>query len=271
MMQACLNQDTLRSTPTETFLKIARKTGFEAVELTQDKVEPIIAKNAIDELKNEIEAEKLTVASINGPENFNLIADNEFQSILTRTRKLASAAQEIGCKLLIPVPSPTKAGLSKDAIVSQTAEALAKLADGCGDEINLGLEFLGMRNCSINSLETAEQVIRRVERPNVGLVIDAFHMHASASPFSEMTKTIDKTFLVHVNDSEPGRLEELTDANRLFPGEGVIELRKFGQVLSKSGYDGYVSLELLRPAYWQQDPEQIARRGRESLKRVFGI
>jgi 2-keto-myo-inositol isomerase len=265
-----LNQDTLRTTPTSTFLKIARKTGFHAIELTMDKVEPII-KGALNELRNQIQTEKLAVASINGPENFNLITGNEFQSILDRTRKLALAAQEIGCKLLIPVPSNIKPGLSRSTVISQTAEALKELAEVCGDTVNLGLEFLGMRNCSINKFETAVEVVRQAERPNVGLVVDSFHMHVSGSPFSEMERAAEKILLIHVNDSEPGSLESLTDANRVFPGEGTINLRKFREVLNDIGYDGYVSLELLKPAYWQEDPEQIAANGRQSLKQVFGI
>jgi 2-keto-myo-inositol isomerase len=265
-----LNQDTLRTTPTDTFLKIARKTGFQAVELTIDKVEPIIAKGALDELRRQIQTERLDVASINGPENFNLLSDGNFQSILNRSKKLASAAQQIGCNLLVPVPSTATPGLSKIEIISQTVEALRRLAEVCGDDVNLGLEFLGMRSCSINKLETAAEVIRQVRRPNVGLVVDSFHMHASGSSFSEITGIIDKILLIHVNDSEPGNLESLTDANRVFPGEGTIDLRRFRQVLRENGYDGYVSLELLKPAYWQEDPEKIARKGRESLERIFG-
>lgn len=266
-----MNQDTLRSTPTDAFLKIARKTGFQAIELTMDKVEPIIAKGALDELGHQIRTERLEVASINGPENFNLLSDKEFQSILNRTQNLASAAQQVGCNLLIPVPNALKPGLSRPETISQTAEALRRLADICSNNINLGLEFLGMRNCSINKLETAAEVIRQVERPNVGLVVDSFHMHVSGSAFSEITKVIEKILLIHVNDSEAGDLDSLTDASRIFPGEGTIDLRGFRRVLHDSGYHGYVSLELLKPAYWQEDPEQIARKGRESLERTFGI
>jgi 2-keto-myo-inositol isomerase len=269
-MKACLNQDTLRTTPTETFIQIARKAGFDAIELTIDKVEPIIAKGSLESLREEIAEQELAVASINGPENFNLLSDAEFQSTLSQTRDLASAAKEIGCDLLVPVPAPMKPGLSRTATISQTVEALTRLADVCG-EIKLGLEFLGMHECSVNNLETAVEVTSRVGRPNVGLVIDSFHMYVSESPFTEIAANIQKTFIVHVNDSEPGSLRTLTDANRVFPGEGSINLTELRQVLETSGYDGFISLELLRPAYWEEDPERIAKKGRECLKRAFGI
>ncbi|HMK84290.1 MAG TPA: hypothetical protein VK503_11275 [Candidatus Bathyarchaeia archaeon] len=80
-MKPCLNQDTLRNTPTESFLPIAKKAGFGAVELTQDKVEPVLAGNSFKTLTNQIRAQGLTVASINGPENFNLLNEHQFSEI----------------------------------------------------------------------------------------------------------------------------------------------------------------------------------------------
>jgi predicted xylose isomerase-like sugar epimerase len=118
-MKPCLNQNTLRTTATETFLEVARRAGFDAVELTMSKVEPIIERGSITELKRAVEDNGLIVASVNGPENFNLLAEQEFTSLLSRTRKLAMASREIGCILLVPVPSAVKNHPSRDTIVTQ--------------------------------------------------------------------------------------------------------------------------------------------------------
>ena len=80
-MKPCLNQDTLKSTVTESFIPIAKKTGFGAVELAQDKVEPLIARNSLKALADQIKANELTVASIMGPENFNLLNKDQFSEI----------------------------------------------------------------------------------------------------------------------------------------------------------------------------------------------
>ncbi len=270
-MRPCINQDTLKTTPTDTFLRIAKQSGFEAVELTIDKVELIIAKEEVGKLRKLIQEQGLDVVSINGPESFNLLPKNAFSSLLERTRKLAAAAQELGCELLVPVPSVKTTPVSND-MVRETAEALNALADACGDDVRLGLEFLGTEQCSINNLTTANEVVSLVGRDNVGLVLDSFHMHLSGTPFTDIAKVGgERVFLVHVNDSERGDRTKLADANRLFPGEGVIDLEAFRSNLTRAGYDGYVSLELLKPSYWEQDPQHIARMGRESLKRTFGI
>jgi 2-keto-myo-inositol isomerase len=271
-VKPCLNQDTLRTTPTELFLRIAKKTGFNAIELTMDKVEPIIQGNAVTKLRKDVADLGLTVASINGPENFNLRSGEDFSILLDRTSKLADAAREIGCNLLVPVPSSTNTSASKDSVSSQTAQALTRLAETCGEDLNLGLEFLGMRECSINDLKTASEVINKVAKRNVGLVVDSFHMHLSKTDSYEIRKLArDRILLVHVNDSEPGDVWNLSDANRVYPGEGVIDLQRFRTSLEWIGYDGHLSLELLKPSYWEHNPEEVARTGRKSLERVFGI
>jgi 2-keto-myo-inositol isomerase len=237
-----------------------------------DKIEPMLKEGALPNTKKQLHQQGLNVASINGPENFNLINDRAFSEILSRTDKVVEAAREFDCQLLVPVPSPGRDGVSEQAAITQTASALSEMADRYGDATKLGLEFLGMRSCSINNLHAAVETVKRAGRRNVGLVLDSFHMYVSDSKFSELAQLkAEQIFLVHVNDSEPGNRMELTDANRLYPGEGVIDLKEFASALSRVGYDDYLSLELLRPAYWETAAEQVAVKGRESLRRVFGV
>ena len=271
-MEPCINQDTLRSTPTDSFLPIVKKAGFGAIELTQDKVEPVLERNSLKDLAHQIKENGLTVTSINGPENFNLLDEKQFSQINERTQKLARAARELNCNLLVPVPSPIQRGLSATETRTKTAEALTQLANSCGEDTNLGLEFLGVKECSVNNLKDAIEIVKTVNRKNVGLVLDSFHVYLSGSQISEIKESDrDRIFLVHVNDSEPGDRSALRDANRLYPGEGVIDLKQFAADLAKLRYDSFLSLELLRPSYWEEDPVKVAARGRESFRKVFGI
>lgn len=271
-MKPCLNQDTIRTTPTERFLRLAKRAGFESVEFTMDKVEDMLKDRSLANVKSQLDGEGLAVASINGPENFNLLDKYAFAEILEETDKIVEAAREFNCELLIPVPSPYRDGVSEHTAIAQTASALSQMADHYGADIKFGLEFLGMRSCSLNNLQAAVETVKRVDKQNVGLVLDSFHMHLSDSQLSQVTQLDrDRVFLVHVNDAEPGDRSNLTDANRLYPGEGVIDLKGFAAALKKIGYDNRISLELLRPEYWGQDAEQVAVKGRKSLRRVFGV
>ena len=63
---------------------------------------------------------------------------------------------------------------------------------------------------------------------------------------------------------EDGALNELTDAHRLYPTLGVIPARQLS-MLKDRGYDGYLSVEVFRPDYWEQPIEEIAGRAFSTL------
>ena len=52
---------------------------------------------------------------------------------------------------------------------------------------------------------------------------------------------------------------DLTDAHRLYPGEGPIPIEAILRALRTNGFDGTCSVEIFRPDYWEQDPHEVAR------------
>jgi sugar phosphate isomerase/epimerase len=67
--------------------------------------------------------------------------------------------------------------------------------------------------------------------------------------------------------AEPGR-EAITDADRVYPGDGVAPLGPMLRDLRDVGFDGYLSLELFNPTYWKQDPGLVVRTGLQKMKDV---
>ena len=65
--------------------------------------------------------------------------------------------------------------------------------------------------------------------------------------------------------------EKITDAHRLFPGDGVIPLRGIIGTLHGTGFDGVASVEIFRPEYWQRDPQSVAKEAKEKMQRVLGM
>jgi 2-keto-myo-inositol isomerase len=270
-LKSCLNQDTIKKTATDEVIRIALRTGYDAIEFAQDKVEAIVEKGALDDLISQVKDTGIEIASVQGPEPFNLLSERDFETMLKRARVLADVARAVGTDVLVPVAAMVQGDLPKEKVEESTAESLTKLAKACGDDIRLGMEFLGFGNCSINSLDQAIRVVEKVDLPNVGLTVDTFHVFISNSDPARLIDLGKKLVLVHVNDSEAGDLTKLLDSDRVYLGEGVIDLESFRESVISSGYDGYLSLELLRPGYWDQDPEEVARKGREGLKEVFKV
>lgn len=105
---------------------------------------------------------------------------------------------------------------------------------------------------------------------DAGILADVYHLHKGGSPPTGLAILNSAHLpLFHVNDypATPGR-EQIQDAQRVYPGDGVAPLGEIFGVLNSIGFDGYVSLELFNPAYWSGDPLETARTGLEKLRRA---
>ena len=112
----------------------------------------------------------------------------------------------------------------------------------------------------------ALQLIEMAGAPaNVGILMDTFHYFRSGVSDEEIQAIpLDKLDIIHVNDCEDGALNELTDAHRLYPTLGVIPARQLS-LLKDKGYDGYLSVEVFRPEYWEQPIEEITSKAYSTL------
>jgi quercetin dioxygenase-like cupin family protein len=73
--------------------------------------------------------------------------------------------------------------------------------------------------------------------------------------------------VLHMNDypAQPPR-EKITDAERVYPGDGVAPVVQILRDLHASGFRGMLSLELFNRELWKQDPFAVARTGLEKMK-----
>jgi len=71
----------------------------------------------------------------------------------------------------------------------------------------------------------------------------------------------------HMNDypAKPPRAD-ITDAARVYPGDGVAPLTQILRDLRATGFRGVLSLELFNPTYWKQDALTVARTGLDKMR-----
>jgi 2-keto-myo-inositol isomerase len=71
----------------------------------------------------------------------------------------------------------------------------------------------------------------------------------------------------HMNDfpATPPR-ETISDAHRVYPGDGVAPITQILRELLSTGFNGALSLELFNRSYWEQDALTVARTGLEKMK-----
>ena len=211
--------------------------------------------------------------SINSIEHITFRTPEDYQNIKAECRELAKIAEEIDCPYIVVVPGKLPTGATEEEIIDESIEVLNELADIAEPfGVSLAFEFLGQTDCSVQTLDLAEKIVDRVGRASVGLVLDTFHFYAGNSSFEAIDKLDpSKLFIFHINDAEDLPKEQLTDAQRLYPGQGILPIREIKAHFDKIGYDRMASIEIFRPEYWEQDPFDVARKAKEGAQRALSI
>ena len=141
------------------------------------------------------------------------------------------------------------------------------LETGCAMGVKPSMEFLGFVD-QLNTIEDAMQVMEKSGHPEATTILDPFHIFRGGGSMESIAKLSASQIAVsHFNDApqDPPR-EVQHDHNRVMPGEGHLDLRRYVDLLSGTGYNGYLSLELFREELWTQDPFEVARWGLEKMR-----
>ncbi|HET8679446.1 MAG TPA: sugar phosphate isomerase/epimerase [bacterium] len=256
-----------------TDIRAAATAGYQCVELRDTKIARYLSSGgSLSSLRALLRQEGVAPLSVNALEDSTLRDRVGFEEVVARQGTLCEWARALECPYVVAVPSmfPSGTTLSETEVRRRSAAALrALIAAADGSSVRLGFEFLGSPSCSVSTLRAARGVVEDVGDPRVGLVIDAFHFYIGGSQPEDLDG-IDpsRIFIVHLDDAPAGEPSGLTDAQRLLPGEGIIQLRRLVARLRAAGYAGAYSLELFRPEYWAWDPVELARRGLEAMRRV---
>jgi 2-keto-myo-inositol isomerase len=272
-MKIALNGATTMHADLETDIKAAANAGYDLIEIWASKLRKYLESHSTGDLRELLDEHKIEPYSINSIEHVTFRTPEEYEGIKAECEELSSVAGAIGCPYVVIVPGKLPEGKSEEEIIEGSVEVLRELsaiAEKYG--VSLAFEFLGQTDCSVQTLDLCKEIVERTDRANIGLVIDTFHFHAGNSTF-EAIDSLDpeKLFIFHINDAEDLPKEELTDAQRLYPGEGILPIKEIKSHFDKIGYDRMVSIEIFRPEYWEQDPFEVAIKARRATIDVLGL
>jgi 2-keto-myo-inositol isomerase len=272
-MKIALNGATTMHADLETDIRAASEAGYELIEIWAAKLRTFLKTKSVEDLNALLNNSNLQPYSINSIEHITFRTDAEYAGIKAECEELAAIAGAIGCPYVVVVPGKLPEGSEKSTILSESVEVLNQLADiASAHGVSLAFEFLGQTDCSVQTLDFCMEIVAACDRKDIGLVLDSFHFYAGGSTF-DAVKRLDpaKLFIFHINDAEDLPLAELTDAHRLYPGEGILPLRELKSAFDEIGYDKMVSIEIFRPEYWNQDPFEVARKALAATKAVLGF
>lgn len=256
----------------DTDVRAAAAAGFDYVEIWAAKLREFLKTHSVSDLKGLFKDSGVKPLSINSIEHITFQDAAAYAQIRTECEELAAVAEAIACPYIVVVPGRfPPGGLSSYEVIEVTVGVLRELASIAErHSVALAFEFLGQKDCSVQTLELADEIIQKVNRRNIGLVIDSFHFHTGGSTI-KMIDALDpkRLFIFHINDAEDLPPDRLTDAHRLLPGLGILKLKEMIEAFKRIGYDQVASVEIFGPEYWERDPFELAREAKAAVEKVL--
>lgn len=142
--------------------------------------------------------------------------------------------------------------------------------------IRLALEFVGSHHLRtqwkhpfIWQMDDTLKWIDMIGSSNVGLLFDSYHWHTNGLNVSDILSLRPEQIVhAHINDAYDIPIADLLDHERLYPGEGIINLSGFVQSLKAIGYEGIISQEVLNNNK-NQDALTLLEKSRSAFNHLF--
>ena len=272
MFKTCLNTSTLRGykLPLTQLIPIARDAGYDAIEPWIDELEAHQnSGGSLEELGAQIRDAGLSVQGAIGFAPW-IVEDAAARAAgLERAKRDMELVARVGGALIAAPPMGAVEGASLE--LNRVAERYAALCEA-GREIGVRplVEVWGFSQ-TLSKLGDAAWVAIESGAPDAGVLADVYHLYKGGSPLAGLRLLHPAALpIFHVNDYPAIAPASIGDADRVWPGDGVAPLAETFALLREIGFDGFLSLELFNPAYWQGDALETAKTGREKLRAALG-
>ena len=129
------------------------------------------------------------------------------------------------------------------------------------------LEFWGASGTLYN-FSQALAIAAAANDRDARILPDIYHMFRGGSGFEWIQLVNGKVIeIIHINDYPASKpVNEQTDSDRVYPGDGVAPLKQVLRDLQAMGGTKVLSLELFNKTYWAQDAMLVASTGLHKMK-----
>lgn len=267
----CLNLSTIRGQKLGFIkeLETASKAGFGSVEIWIDTLQTYLQQGGtLTEARKRIDGLGLRIEDAIG------FAPWIVDDAATRTKALDQLNREmdmlaqLGCTRIAAPP----AGATNEPLLDlkRVAERYRAILDlGLKTGVMPQLELWGFSK-NLSRLSEVMYVAIESGHPSARVLLDVFHLFKGSSG-GDCLNLVGKPALeiFHMNDyPASATAATVTDADRVYPGDGVAPLKALLQSLKSPDKSVVLSLEVFNKNYYAQDALTVAKTGFERLKAV---
>jgi len=269
MLSYCLNMSTINGgeVPIREQIKLAAKAGYDSVELWLRDVDKFVSEGGkLADLRNELVDLGLRVDSAIAFGKWIVDDEAERTAGVEQMQRDMETLRAIGGLRIAapPVGATNEAGLNLDAAAKRYNTILEL---GRKHEVLPQVELWGFSK-NLSTLAEVLYVAAAANHPDACVLLDVYHMYKGGSDFNNIGLVpAAKMHCLHMNDypATPPR-DQIADADRVYPGDGVAPLDHILQSLVAGGFRGTLSLELFNRTYWQQPAQEVATLGLAKMK-----
>lgn len=118
---------------------------------------------------------------------------------------------------------------------------------------------------AVNTLRQANDICDRIGDPLLGVTVDVYHLWWDPELESQLDRCgrAGRIFSFHVSDWRTPTEDLLNDRGLM--GEGSIDIRQIRGWVERSGFDGFVEVEIFSNRYWAMDQAELLGRIQEAF------
>lgn len=264
----CLNTSTIRPAKLLDKIRIAGECGYGAIELWNDEMDEALRSGvSMSDIVKALSDYGLSVPSVIAIHNWMTTHGEEYRKALDEAKRRMEQAAQVGAKRIVATP-PVRIECALDMRLA--ADRYNELLE-VGRRIGVlpAVEFLGFSE-AVHRVDQAWEIVKLSSASDGSVILDTFHLYRGGSSLDDVPDlTGEFIAILHFNDVPAGiPRENLTDADRVYPGDGILPLRQIVKDVMERGYSGAISLELFNRELWERDPKEVAQVGIEKMRAI---
>jgi sugar phosphate isomerase/epimerase len=215
--------------------------GFKGIGVCRYKLQEYGEAKAV-ELLHEF---NLSVSSLHWVGGFTGSDGRSYRDALLDALEAVDSAAALRASCLV-VLTGSRAGHAQSHLNRLLRDALRELSEAAAAmNVRLALEPMH-RGCAgrwtlLTDITSTMDLIQTVDRPNLGLVFDAYHLAHDSNVIEWLPSIAPKIELVQLGDAVGSPIH---DQNRCLLGDGHLPLREIVEKLEGIGYAGFYEVEL---------------------------
>ncbi|CAM4197821.1 sugar phosphate isomerase/epimerase family protein [Kerstersia similis] len=250
--------------PLQARLAAAQTAGFTRISLSaQDLVEH---PQGLDDAIHLVRCSGLEVTALQALRDYEGLPGllREYKTDIAK--HLLELCQALDCRMLIASASTSGHASQDQDIIATDLRRLATLAIPLN--IRIAYEAISWAR-TVNDYRLAWHIVEAADSPNLGLVLDSYHILATATPLAALSDiSPEKIFLVQLADFLWHSVDTVSERRaaarhfRVFPGEGPhnAQLTDIVMQMHEIGYTGPYSFEVFNDDYRQLPASLVAKR-----------